>query len=303
MAAKLEYHPASNLFPLLEGNDFQEVVESVKVHGLQLPILLHQGKILDGRNRYRACLEAKVEPWTAKAELEGMTPEQFVWVYNGPRRHLTTSQRAMIGEKLRKAFEAEAAERMNAGKADPRGNSSEGRATERAGKAVGVSRDSIEAATKVKEQGSLGLIAAVERGEIAVSKAAKLAELPKATQTLAVKGGPAVIKEVLAEAKEAKSEAAAEAKADPTTADLMAEWNTAIEAWARSVPMLTKSLPEGAWMDQNRVEIITSQLKAAANTARAVKGHDLCPKCNGEGCKKCRKTGWLNKVDFESAAT
>jgi hypothetical protein len=62
MTLKFEFHPLANVFPLIEGAEFDELVADIKANGLNQCIELYEGKILDGRNRYRACLAAGVEP-------------------------------------------------------------------------------------------------------------------------------------------------------------------------------------------------------------------------------------------------
>ena len=62
--AELQDHPAAALFPLMDvdGPEFGQLVTDIREHGLQQPIVLHDGKILDGRNRHRACQHGGVEP-------------------------------------------------------------------------------------------------------------------------------------------------------------------------------------------------------------------------------------------------
>ena len=58
----MEFHPLANAFPLLEGAEFDELVASIRARGQLEKIIVFEDPILDGRNRYRACLVAGVEP-------------------------------------------------------------------------------------------------------------------------------------------------------------------------------------------------------------------------------------------------
>jgi len=112
--ADLDYHPAANLFPLLEveSPEFGELVHDIQEHGLLQPIVLCDGKILDGRNRYRACQHAGVEP--RFEDRSGESPTAHVLSLNLHRRHLTDGQRAAIAVKAKARFEEEAKERKRA---------------------------------------------------------------------------------------------------------------------------------------------------------------------------------------------
>ena len=60
--SSLTFHPLANIFPLIDGAAFDELVADIKSHVLREPIWLYDGQILDGRNRYRACNAAGIEP-------------------------------------------------------------------------------------------------------------------------------------------------------------------------------------------------------------------------------------------------
>ncbi|MCO5144582.1 MAG: MT-A70 family methyltransferase [Aquamicrobium sp.] len=91
--ASYEDHEAATLFPLMSDDRFAELVESIRANGLIHEIVIHDGKILDGRNRYRACVEAGVEP--RFRDFVG-DPFTYAWSANGQRRDLVLEQRAVI---------------------------------------------------------------------------------------------------------------------------------------------------------------------------------------------------------------
>jgi ParB-like chromosome segregation protein Spo0J len=57
-----EHHPLAEMFPLLKDAEFDDLVEDIRKHGLREPIILFEQKVIDGRNRERACIKAGVEP-------------------------------------------------------------------------------------------------------------------------------------------------------------------------------------------------------------------------------------------------
>lgn len=97
------FHELSSYLPLLEGEEFDALVEDIKEFGQIEPATIYDGKILDGRNRYRACKILKRELITKEwkpSKTTGSTPLQYVISENIMRRHLNEAQKAEIGMLL-----------------------------------------------------------------------------------------------------------------------------------------------------------------------------------------------------------
>lgn len=97
------FHELSSYLPLLEGEEFDDLVEDIKQHGQIEPATIYEGKILDGRNRYRACKileqELIIREWKP-SKATGSTPLQYVISENIMRRHLNEAQKGEIGMLL-----------------------------------------------------------------------------------------------------------------------------------------------------------------------------------------------------------
>jgi hypothetical protein len=103
--AEFTIHPAANEFPLMDEKRLSELTEDIRTNGLREEITLCDGDILDGRNRYKACLAAGVTPRTRKFDGD---PWAYVWSLNGERRDLTggDEQRYLIWKRCHEQSEA-----------------------------------------------------------------------------------------------------------------------------------------------------------------------------------------------------
>jgi len=89
-----ELHHLCTLFPRLAGKEFDALCADIKANGLREPIVLHEGQILDGGNRYRACVEVGINPVFRQFEGDGIV--SFVLSANLHRRHMSPGQQAAI---------------------------------------------------------------------------------------------------------------------------------------------------------------------------------------------------------------
>jgi len=91
-------HPISEFFPMMTSEELTSLQNDIKINGLSSPIILFEGKILDGRNRYNACLNLDIEP--TYEQYTGNTPYAKVMSLNMERRNLTEGQKAIVASNI-----------------------------------------------------------------------------------------------------------------------------------------------------------------------------------------------------------
>jgi hypothetical protein len=134
--------------------------------------VLFEGAILDGRNRYRACVAAAID---ARFEIyDGPDPLAYVVSLNLKRRHLDESQRGMVAAKIATLSDGVRSDRQGAQICAP--------TQEAAGSMLNISRRTVQYAREVLNEGIPELVAKVDRGEVSVTAAADLAGLPQTEQ-------------------------------------------------------------------------------------------------------------------------
>jgi hypothetical protein len=196
MAASMkryEFHPFANVFPMMTDSEYAELVADIKANGLEEAITMYDGKVLDGRNRYKACLELGHDPeYGATGLRDGDLQDDaealaYVISKNLMRRHLDESQRAMVAAKLSGLKPGQRADQVQA---VPIGT---------AAAKLNVGVRSVKRARKVIDKGTPGLVAAVERGDKAVSSAVAEIEGTKPDATKRKPDSITALKEKLVE--------------------------------------------------------------------------------------------------------
>ena len=138
----MEFHPVANIFPLMMDDEFSALVQDIAEQGQLEPILIHDGKIVDGRNRYRACQKLGLDPITQTWKQSGSLIK-FIVSKNLHRRHLSSSQRAVIALDILPMLEAEAHERKRIGAENRHNNSQDVEQVPHPGRESGKARDAV----------------------------------------------------------------------------------------------------------------------------------------------------------------
>lgn len=188
---QLPIHPAANIPRMMSESEYAELRESIRKIGLLNPIWIwtdSDGKtwIIDGRNRYRACLELGIEPAFIEWDGQGSLVE-FIFSQN-IRRDLNASQRASMARKFLAMMkeEAEQVKRQNLriGRDSPeREKVPNGeRSRDRVAAIAKVSGRYIERADAVLSRALPEVSAAVDAGTLTISGAERIANLPPLDQ-------------------------------------------------------------------------------------------------------------------------
>jgi len=297
--APLPIHPAANIFPMMDAEEFHLLKADIQRHGQREDIIILDGKIIDGRNRYRACIELGIEPFTAQLDECG-DPIAFVLSQNLARRHLTKSQAAAIAAEHLPNFVAEAEVRKSMGqKTGGRGHKKTigknlpevseptGKAVERAAEVFGVSPETVRQAAKVKEV-SPAVHEQVRAGLVTVNAATKrLAAEEKSTPApkgVTVDGNGVQIPVRLQGVFRRRSDFVALGKR--------------LGCLVSVVEQLAESA--AGTILAERLNSIRIDLKNAQQAIKFSAPHQVCPYCKGKGCEApagggkapCRGTGW-----------
>tara|TARA_R110000824_G_scaffold400941_1_gene610018 strand:- start:835 stop:1632 length:798 start_codon:yes stop_codon:yes gene_type:complete len=251
----MKHHEYANLFPMLSDTELKSLAEDIRTNGLETPITTHEGAILDGRNRNRACEIAGVEPQFVT--FDGEDALAFVISHNLHRRHLTESQRAMVAAKLATMRVGNPKFGSPIPPIGEIGLPHKDRA--QAAKDLNIGASSLDRARRVQRDGVPELNEAVEKGEASVNAAAEVSKLPEAEQREAVSKGAKGIKE--AAKKHSAASSSSSAPSPESQHGRVPKWepNDADRLWLMAKQEVGKILPS----DKSRVRVLNEMISYA----------------------------------------
>lgn len=163
-----QFHPLANIFPLIDGQSYKDLMADVLKHGVREPVWLYEGQILDGRNRYRAAVAMGVD--CPVQEYTGQDATAFVVSLNLHRRHLNEAQRGMVAAKL---------ETLKQGRPNKDANLHDCSVSRSdAAEMLNVSARTVAAASKIQDEAPPEVVHAVEAGEVSINLATQFQALP-----------------------------------------------------------------------------------------------------------------------------
>ena len=176
----MEYHEIANIFPMMTDAELEQLKDDIVINGQLDPVILYEGKILDGRNRWKVCTELGLV--INYDQYQGDNPLSFVISKNLHRRHLDASQRAMIATDVKPLLEVEARKRQLANLKQYADTVVEimpqreaGKSRDKAGDLFGVSGRYVSEAENIKEK-EPELAEKVRSGDMTIAEAKKKAQ-------------------------------------------------------------------------------------------------------------------------------
>lgn len=207
---KLPAHPAADAFPMMSEKELEELAADIKANGQREDIIVDEGAILDGRNRYVACQIAGVRPKFKSKSISDGDPVAFVVAKNLLRRHMDETQRAMVAARLATMKQGARTDLANL---PPIGGMSQSEAA----KTMNVSERAVERASAVLKKGDPEIVAAVESKEVSLGDASNVIALPPPEQREALKRKRRGEARTLTKATKEKPAHEAAKDAEPTT--------------------------------------------------------------------------------------
>lgn len=167
-----------DLIPLLNDDELKMLEESIVTNGCESPLIVWNGVIVDGHNRYALCQKHSI-PFAVTEKSFDSREAAMLWMLRNQlgRRNLNSYQRSELALKFEPLLKAEAKKNQMRKPIDgsvPQNSAeqkSEGETRRKLGKLAGVSHDTIKKVKRLNESADDETKGKLRRGEVTVHKA------------------------------------------------------------------------------------------------------------------------------------
>ena len=263
----LEFHSVADVFPLMSGAQKEGFYRSIAQDGVVRPLVMYEGRILDGRNRYLAAVEAGIPlediPFRdfGSEVTDGDRPVDFVIRSNLHRRHLTDDQREMVAARIAD-LPRHRPRRPPGAPTTESDFAAPSKTRDRAAKLLNVKPRGVKRARTIVRTGIPPLQEFVDEGRVSVRTGAEVAALPAQVQQQLVEGGPERVVQKVKELRQAREQSKLPKQSNPALAvplaiapgatcslvldgsPIVAVWTDKVPAsWTNGEPLLFLKLP------------------------------------------------------------
>jgi Predicted transcriptional regulators len=234
LPATHDIHPVADIFPAMGEEEYAALKTDIAKHGLLEPILTHCGRVIDGRHRLRACRELGIASAFRDVECEEKNLFALVLSLNLHRRHLSTSQRAIIAARIATLKPGDNQHTV------VRPNGLTTTQTETA-KTMGVSSREVRRAARVIRHDE-GLAQKVLRGDVSLADAGRRVTLK---QAIAKGGSNSEAREILARQEAVAEEDEAQVRWQGYLQGWLDKVNGTLHGWKYCAPMYRPDVLSG----------------------------------------------------------
>jgi hypothetical protein len=284
-----EFHPYASVVPMLGQVELNALAADIQGNGLRVPIVLLDGKILDGRNRYKACQIVGVKPEFRDFNGDG-DPIDFIVSMNLVRRQLTASQKGMAVAKIAELPRGNPALKKSKTSTNPKSAQMPNcKSVEELAREVEVSPRTVGQAKQVLREAPKEVITQVEEGKKSVASA---------------------VKEIKAEKQ--KEADAKEKHFDKTgyviPESILEDWNRAdsfrstINDLHKIKLQVEKALDVSDLIFREIGKDTLIGLTNSWNELRSVLPYAVCPTCQGrkrDKCTACKGRGYVSEFGYK----
>ena len=161
------------IIPPLSAREFEQLEANILRDGIREPLVIWNGIIVDGHNRYAIAQKHNLPFNTVEMHFDNRA-DAIEWIVTSQfgRRNISVYDRVCLALKLKPAIAEKARARMTAGAAvDPTPNLAQGTTLEQIAQIAGVGKETVRKVELINKSAPVHIIDFLKRGDISIHMA------------------------------------------------------------------------------------------------------------------------------------